>query len=46
LKIDGQAKNSFADKEEALAAGREIKKKFPVVQAAVYDSQEGSNEFC
>jgi hypothetical protein len=46
LKIDGQAKKSFDDKEAALQAGREIKSQFPVVRAAVYDSQEGNNEIC
>jgi hypothetical protein len=46
LKIDGQAKQSFDDKESALKAGKEIKKKYPVVKAVVYDSQEGTNENC
>jgi hypothetical protein len=46
LKIDGQGKRSFGDKEAALQAGREIKKTYPVVKAVVYDSQEGINEDC
>ena len=46
LKIDGQTKNSFADKDSAMKVGREIKSKYPVVRAVVYDSQEGSNESC
>ena len=46
LKIDGQTKSSFVDKEAAMKAGRDIKKQYPVVKAAVYDSKEGTNEFC
>ena len=46
LKIDGQAKSSYSEKEAAMKAGREIKQKYPVVKAAIYDSKEGSNEFC
>jgi hypothetical protein len=46
LKIDSQAKKSFDDRDAAVKAGKEIKKKYPVVKAAVYDSQEGSNESC
>ena len=46
LKIDGQAKRSFTDKESAMKAGREIKKNYPVVNASVYDSREGTNELC
>lgn len=46
LKIDGQAKSSFVEKEAAMKAAREITMKYPVVKAAIYDSQEGTNEFC
>jgi len=46
LKIDGQAKSSYADREAAMKAGRDIKMNFPVVNAAVYDSKEGTSEFC
>jgi len=46
LKIDGQAKRSYADKEAAIKAGKEIKQKYPVVKAAVFDSKEGTNEVC
>lgn len=46
LKIDGQAKRSFGEKQTALKAGGEIKKKYPVVRAVVYDTREGTNDYC
>ena len=44
LKIDGQSKTSFADQGSAVKTGKEIKKKFPVVNVTVLDSREGTRE--
>jgi hypothetical protein len=44
LKVDGQAKRSFDEKDAALRFGAEIKKKFPVVVVTVTDSRDGSRE--
>lgn len=44
LKVDGQAKRSFAEKEAAVRVGSEIKRKYPVVIVTVTDSADGSTE--
>ena len=40
LQVDRQTKASFATSDDAERAGLAIKKQFPVVQVAVYDSEE------
>ena len=40
LQVDRQTKASFATSDDAEKAGLAIKKQFPVVQVAVYDSEE------
>ena len=40
LQVDRQTKASFATSDDAEKAGLAIKKKFPIVQVAVYDSAE------
>jgi hypothetical protein len=40
LQVDRQTKASFATSDDAEKAGLAIKKKFPIVQVAVYDSEE------
>jgi hypothetical protein len=44
LRVDGQIKGSFAEKEVAIKAGGVIKKMFPVVVVMVEDTEEGSRE--
>ncbi len=44
LRVDGQTKRSFSGKEPALAAGRAIKKAFPIVMVTVLDCEDGSIE--
>jgi hypothetical protein len=39
LQVDRQMKQTYDDKEAAEKFGREIKKKFPVVQVTIYDAQ-------
>ena len=38
LQVDWQTKESYATYEEAAAAGLAIKKGYPIVQVAVYDT--------
>jgi hypothetical protein len=40
LQVDRQVKGSFADLEAAEAAGTALKKKFPVVQVVIYDTEK------
>jgi hypothetical protein len=40
LQVDRQVKQSFTDLAAAEAAGAAIKKKFPIVQVVVYDTEE------
>jgi len=40
LQVDRQTKASFTTSDDAEKAGLAIKKQFPVVQVAVYDSEE------
>jgi hypothetical protein len=44
LKVDGQTKRSFEEKDTALRLGAEIKSKYPVVVVTVTDSRDGSTE--
>lgn len=44
LQIDRQTKRYYATSEEAVEAGRVIKKAHPIVQVAVYDSISFNNE--
>jgi hypothetical protein len=43
LHVDGQAKRSFSSLDEAVAAGRQIKKDFPIVTVTVMDAEDGSS---
>ena len=40
LQVDRQTKASFVTSDDAEKAGLAIKKQFPIVQVAVYDSEE------
>lgn len=44
LQIDRQTKSSYDTAEAAATAGLVIKKQFAMVQVAVYDRKEGSNQ--
>jgi len=44
LQVDRQTKASFSTYEAAHEAGLQIKKDFPVVHVAVYDSKESVNQ--
>ena len=44
LQVDRQTKGWYATYEAAEAAGREIKKHYPIVQVAVYDGVESVNK--
>ena len=44
LRVDGQEKRSFKNKDAALTAGQVIKKAFPVVMVAVVDTDTGVAE--
>lgn len=44
VKVDGQAKRSFDDKDAATRFGAEIKKKYPVVVVTVSDTHDGPTE--
>jgi hypothetical protein len=43
LRVDGQTKRSFSSLDDAMAAGRQIKKARPVVVVTVMDSADGSS---
>ena len=43
LQVDRQTKASFGTYEAAEAAGKGIKKNYPIVQVAVYDGMESVN---
>src|SRR5258708_31460590 len=43
LQVDRQTKATFSTYEAAAEAGKQIKKRHPVVRAAVYDAVECSN---
>jgi hypothetical protein len=44
LQIDRQTKSSYDTAEAAAAAGLLIKKQFAMVQVAVYDRKDGTNQ--
>jgi hypothetical protein len=44
LRVDGQIKRSFSNKETAAITGAEIKKAYPVVVVTVVDTQEHTTE--
>ncbi len=44
VKVDGQAKRSFDDKDAATSFGTEIKNKYPVVVVTVTDTRDGTTE--
>ena len=44
LRVDGQEKRSFENKDAALTAAQVIKKSFPVVMVAVVDTDTGAAE--
>ena len=44
LQIDRQTKSSYDTAEAAAAAGLVIKKQFSMVQVAIYDRKDGSNQ--
>ena len=44
LRVDGQTKRSFSDKELAATAGAAIKKAYPGVVVTVVDTQEHKTE--
>jgi hypothetical protein len=44
LQVDRQTKGSYATYEAAEAAGMAIKKDYPMLEVAVYDSVESVNE--
>ena len=44
LRVDGRIKRSFSSKEQAVIAGAEIRKAYPVVVVTVVDTQEHTTE--
>jgi hypothetical protein len=44
LQIDRQSKRSFATKEAAESAAKEVKSRFPALQVSVYDTESGSRK--
>jgi len=44
VKVDGQPKRSFDDKDAATRFGAEIKKKYPIVVVTISDTREGATE--
>jgi hypothetical protein len=44
LKVDGQAKASFHDKDMAAKFGQNIKQKSPVVLVTITDTRDGTIE--
>ena len=44
LKVDGQAKASFHDKDMAAKLGQNIKQKSPVVLVTITDTRDGTIE--
>ena len=44
LRVDGQIKRSFSNKEDAAAAGAVIKKAYPIVVVSVVDTTKGTTE--
>ena len=44
LQVDRQTKSSYETHEDAEQAGLAIKRKYPLVQVAVYDAVAGTNK--
>jgi hypothetical protein len=44
LRVDGQTKRSFSNKEAAATAGAAVKKAYPVVMVTIVDTADGSIE--
>ena len=44
LRVDGQIKRSFSNKEDAAAAGAVIKKAYAIVVVTVVDTTKGTTE--
>jgi hypothetical protein len=44
LKVDGQVKCSFSEKEDAISGGAKIKKAYPIVVVTVVDTDEHTTE--
>ena len=44
LRVDGQTKRSFSNKEAAVTAGAAIKKAYPVVMVTIVDTEDGTIE--
>ena len=44
LRVDGQMKRSFSDKELAVIAGAKIKKAYPLVVVTVVDTEKHTTE--
>jgi hypothetical protein len=44
LQVDRQTKSSYETHEDAEQAGLAIKRKYPLVQVAVYDALSGTNK--
>ncbi len=44
LQVDRQTKGSYTSYEAAEAAGKAIKKEYPILQVAVYDGVESVNK--
>lgn len=42
LRVDGQTKRSFASLDDAMTAGKQIKKAYPIVAVTVIDTADGS----
>lgn len=43
LRVDGQTKRSFASIDDAAAAGRQIKRSYPIVVVTVTDTADDSS---
>ena len=39
IAVDGKIKMSYATSDDALKAGQDIKRKFPVVQVVIFDAK-------
>jgi len=44
LRVDGQVKRSFNNKEPAMTAGSAIKKAYPIVAVSIVDTEDGTTE--
>jgi hypothetical protein len=44
LRVDGQTKRSFSNKEAAATAGAAVKKAYPIVMVTIVDTEDGTSE--